>query len=211
MQALQKTEDRVYSDITVYSYKDSFVLEPNVVGRMHQPGSLVIKRGEFSLSTLDVVNPDQQPIRVVQCCGLVGAVRLLAGYYLIIINEKNLVGTIRGHAIYSIRSINFLPFASSNKHLNDKQRRYEATYISMIENLLQDGYFYFSYSLDLTTSLKNVNTKSKKYADESPSLYKMATDEYFWNLPMLDRFSQFNIDVGILWIILLSLLIYYIF
>ena len=154
------------------------------------------------MSFVDDVDPNLPPTRVLQCQGLIGVIQLLAGPYLIAITEKIPVGTIRGHPVYQISRVRFIPFVLNTSQLNERQKRHESTYISIIESLLQDKHFYFSYSLDLTTSLKRVHVKSAPngtcsvpVTTSSRGLRHLATNKYFWNHQLLDYFRVHDLPV----------------
>lgn len=47
-----------------------------------------------------------------------------AGPYLIVATDNSLVGSIDGHAIYSITNFDIIPFSKSTIHLSDMQVTY---------------------------------------------------------------------------------------
>lgn len=53
--------------------------------------------------------------------GVLGRIKLLAGYYLIVITERKLMGQICGHDIWRIENIEIIPFNKTLLHLNQKQ------------------------------------------------------------------------------------------
>ncbi|KAG8186312.1 hypothetical protein JTE90_007333 [Oedothorax gibbosus] len=83
--------------------------------------------------------------------GIVGFVRFLEGYYLILITKRKRVGYIGHHAIYKIQDtcMVYIP--------NDGEKNmhpHEAKYVKLFQSMDLSSDFYFSYSYDLTHTLQ---------------------------------------------------------
>lgn len=81
------------------------------------------------------------------------------------------MGRLRGHMVYKVAAIEFLPLRERPLHDYD-----EDTYLALVKELLRTGPMYFSYSLDLTNSFQR-----QSQSDPSLPMWKRADDRFFWN------------------------------
>ena len=132
MQSVQHNRS-VYSDLTLYVYQGFFVIEPNLLRSYNvKPKSLVIEKTTQQVSESSVPQMNETPRSVIQIYGVIGVVTLLAGPYLVVIMDRQLVGSVRGHSVYSVSAVKLLPFANVAKisQLSDRAKKYEVTYIA---------------------------------------------------------------------------------
>jgi len=106
--------------------------------------------------------------------GLLGFIRFLGGYYLVVITQKQRVSKICKHSIYCISGTCiyalFLPNAKDTK------------YLDMLNSILQIGKdFYFSYTYDLTSTLQDSVIKGIKEKNN-------INTEFVWNWYLLSEF-----------------------
>ncbi|OQR75685.1 polyphosphoinositide phosphatase-like [Tropilaelaps mercedesae] len=94
------------------------------------------------------INPDGACEKL-SCFGLVGLVRFLEGYYMVLITRRKQVAAIGQHAVYKIEEtvMKYLP-AKAPSHPD------EPRYAKMFTNVDLRSNFYFSYSYDLTHTLQ---------------------------------------------------------
>lgn len=92
--------------------------------------------------------------RATSAFGIVGFVRFLKGYYLILVTKRRKVASVGQHSIYKVEdtSIRYIPHESCriNKSLDDEEERYRKLFL----NVDLTANFYFSYSYDLTHTLQ---------------------------------------------------------
>eukprot|EP00058_Branchiostoma_floridae_P018686 XP_002604175.1 hypothetical protein BRAFLDRAFT_278184 [Branchiostoma floridae] len=111
------------------------------------------------LSMLDVGNRATRPAqkggagltRTVSAFGIVGFVRFLEGYYIVLITKRRRVAILGGHTIYKIEdtSMIYIPNDSVRNAHPDESR-----YVKIFQNVDLSSNFYFSYSYDLTHTLQ---------------------------------------------------------
>lgn len=53
--------------------------------------------------------------------GVLGRIRLVAGFYLVVITNRKHVGQISGHDIWRIEEVDLIQFTKTSLHLNLKQ------------------------------------------------------------------------------------------
>ncbi|KAJ3390138.1 phosphatidylinositol-3,5-bisphosphate 5-phosphatase [Lobulomyces angularis] len=125
--------------------------------------------------------------------GLIGFIKFLEGYYIILINKRSAVALIGGHYIYHIDDTEMLRIFSSTQKTENSIN--EESYRQMFLQVQKRKHFYFSYSYDITNSLqknlefkgnsetniKENNIKNKKLNDNN-FIYN---DMFIWNLFLL--------------------------
>ncbi|XP_068698688.1 polyphosphoinositide phosphatase-like [Montipora foliosa] len=92
--------------------------------------------------------------RSISAYGIVGFVKFLEGYYIILITERRKVAQIGSHSIYKIEDTKLIPIG--NEFVKQKiQHPDEAKYVKIFQNVDLSSNFYFSYSYDLTHNLQH--------------------------------------------------------
>jgi len=83
--------------------------------------------------------------------GVVGFVKFLEGYYMILITKRRKVALVGHHTIYKVEDVAmvYIPSESGRKHDSE-----EAKYVKIFQSVDLSSNFYFSYSYDLTHSLQ---------------------------------------------------------
>ena len=81
---------------------------------------------------------------------ILGFIRFLKGYYLVLVTKRQRVAKILRHSIYTIKDIQLLPLftSTSSQHREDENK-----YINYFQQVHISQGFYFSYTYDLTRSL----------------------------------------------------------
>ncbi|CAO1341880.1 unnamed protein product [Diamesa tonsa] len=98
--------------------------------------------------------------------GIVGFVRFLEGYYLILVTKRNKIGVIGNHVIYTIKDTTIYRIsAESNKNSNPL----ESKYLKMFMNVDLSSNFYFSYSYDISRTLQ-YNMAEPKFVGENVNI-----------------------------------------
>ncbi|KAK9307836.1 hypothetical protein QLX08_001916 [Tetragonisca angustula] len=90
--------------------------------------------------------------RLVPAFGLLGFVRFLEGYYIILVTKRRKVAVIGHHTIYKIEdtSMIYIPNDTIRVFHPEEQR-----YVKMFQSIDLSSNFYFSYSYDLTHTLQH--------------------------------------------------------
>ena len=116
------------------------------------------------LQMIDVGNRSKQAAqrnvagmtKTLSAFGVVGFVKFLEGYYMILITKRRKVALVGHHTIYKVEDVAmvYIPSESVRKHDSE-----EAKYVKMFQSVDLSSNFYFSYSYDLTHSLQYNMTK----------------------------------------------------
>ena len=88
--------------------------------------------------------------------GLLGFIRFLKGYYIVMITEKKKIARIGRHNIYIVKDIVIKPLFRSGpsdgtSHYNKEE---EAKFVQAFRDIEMSKGFYFSYTYDITHSLQ---------------------------------------------------------
>lgn len=94
---------------------------------------------------------------VTSCYGIVGFIKFLGPYYMLLITKRRQIGTICGHTIYAVSRSEMIPLSNpavrSNIAISKNENRYKKLLCSV--DLTKD--FFFSYSYQVMRSLqKNI-------------------------------------------------------
>ncbi|GFZ04316.1 phosphoinositide phosphatase family protein [Actinidia rufa] len=91
---------------------------------------------------------------VTTCYGIVGFIKFLGPYYMLLITKRRKIGTICGHAVYAITKSEMIPIPNptvqSNMNYSKNENRYKKLLCSV--DLTKD--FFFSYSYHVMHSLQ---------------------------------------------------------
>lgn len=97
--------------------------------------------------------------RTVSAFGIVGFIRFLEGFYLILMTKRRRVAMVGHHTIYKIEDISMIYIPHDSVRC---PHRDEAKYMKMFQNIDLSSNFYFSYSYDLTHTLQYNMTVPKR-------------------------------------------------
>ncbi|RVE55803.1 hypothetical protein OJAV_G00229770 [Oryzias javanicus] len=89
--------------------------------------------------------------RSVGAFGIVGFVRFLEGYYIVLITKRRKMADIGGHSIYKIEDTTMIYIPNDSVRVTHPD---EARYVRIFQNVDLSSNFYFSYSYDLSHSLQ---------------------------------------------------------
>lgn len=88
--------------------------------------------------------------KTISAFGIVGFVRFLEGYYLILITKRRRVAQLGHHVIYKIEDTSMIYIPSEKSDKNSQ----ETKYVKLFQNIDLSSNFYFSYSYDITHTLQ---------------------------------------------------------
>lgn len=159
------------------------IVKPQSLSEIVREDPLVYTANEIA-DILDMIHEGNKTsgglIKVCDACAIVGFMKFLNGYYLILITQRKEVGCIAGNFIYSIKATEMFPikpreepesntfkliWKSLNKRLTQTNNEIaENRYLGLFQFVDMTKDFFFSYSYDLTHTLQHnfivTNTKS---------------------------------------------------
>ncbi|KAG2173935.1 hypothetical protein INT44_000048 [Umbelopsis vinacea] len=148
------------------------------------PKTLIISRSptdnidaaEIPLSKIKVEGGSTPPSNVVESktvYGVVGFITLQNNEYIIVITDRERIGTIKNADVYRVKSVSVVSITRNN--MTPNQAKSENIYLQKLEDHFDTNNMYFSYGYDLTQSLQ-------RQASTSPHPgWKQADPRFFWN------------------------------
>ncbi|PIN09546.1 putative phosphoinositide phosphatase [Handroanthus impetiginosus] len=130
---LEQSELSVTEDSTTYSEIECY----DLLKRIHE--------GNKSTGGLKFVTT---------CYGIVGFIKFLGPYYMLLITKRRKIGTICGHAVYSIAKSEMIPIPNSTAHPNMAYSKNENRYKKLLRAVDLTKDFFFSYSYLVMLSLQ---------------------------------------------------------
>ncbi|XP_052243737.1 polyphosphoinositide phosphatase-like isoform X1 [Dreissena polymorpha] len=137
-------------------------------------------------------------MKYVSAYGIVGFVRFLEGYYMVLVTKRSIAAVIGGHVTYKIEDtvMQYIPNMPADKYMHPDEPRY----VKMFQSVDLSSNFYFSYSYDLTHTLQynmapSVDPKfgEPKQTDKHKSnVYgvKVAPERnYVWNKYLIEPYQ----------------------
>ncbi|KAK4479192.1 hypothetical protein RD792_014703 [Penstemon davidsonii] len=97
---------------------------------------------------------------VTSCYGIVGFIKFLGPYYMVLITKRRKIGTICGHAVYSIAKSEMILIPNSTVESNMAYSKNENRYKKLLRTMDLTRDFFFSYSYHVMLSLqKNLSNR----------------------------------------------------
>ncbi|GJP30715.1 hypothetical protein CLOM_g4900 [Closterium sp. NIES-68] len=164
----------------VWQYSDQLLLEPLDAST----SCLAIRRSDGSLSVGGEPSLAGTVSEPKSACLLLGFIELLAGTYVLLVTNRQLVGAFKGAHVFRATAFDIVPCCSKDS-LTPKQKADEEEYLVRLRSALSAHGLFFSYSADITTSLQR---EALAEASTGPKpLWKQVDDRFFWNLHLQQR------------------------
>uniref|UniRef100_A0A8C5NGZ8 SAC domain-containing protein n=1 Tax=Gouania willdenowi TaxID=441366 RepID=A0A8C5NGZ8_GOUWI len=179
---IDRTEPRdlvIIDDKHVYNQQDV----QELLGRLDQGNRTKIgQKGSSGLS------------RAVTAFGIVGFVRFLEGYYMVLITKHRKMADIGGHSIYKIEDTTMIYIPNDSVRVTHPD---EARYVRIFQSVDLSSNFYFSYSYDLSHSLQyNLTLLQRPFELWSSSAAAPSAEEEVHTASKHDSFDIFE-DEGL--------------
>lgn len=173
---------KLYDSLNLYTTPESYYVQPIE----NESVLLYIDRvtEEMSLQTNNGQIPPSAKMRTI--FGVLGRIRLVAGFYLVVITNRKHVGQVSGHDIWQIEEVDLIQFTKTSLHLSQKQDEWDKNYRGMLTSILSTSHFYYSYTYDITHTLQRLRATSPDFL--SIPLFKRADPRFVWNGYLLDQF-----------------------
>ncbi|XP_055801844.1 phosphoinositide phosphatase SAC2-like isoform X2 [Solanum dulcamara] len=141
---LESSELIIHEDPTIYSGSECLDLRK----RIHE--------GNKSTGGLKFVS---------RCYGIIGFIKFLGPYYLLVITERRKIGKICGHAVYAITKTEMFPVPNSTVLSNMAYSKDENRYKKLLSKMDLTKDYFFSYSYHIMLSFqKNLSNSQTELA-----------------------------------------------
>ncbi|KAL3038713.1 hypothetical protein AAZX31_01G146600 [Glycine max] len=173
---------KLYTRMRLWEFPDQYVIEPTDGS---SGSSLAVSRVDGSMKLIDEL-PECSTLRVPKIYtifGVVGMLKLLAGSYLLVITERESVGSYLGHPIFKISKLKVFPCDNSLKN-TPPEKKIEMEFSGLLNVAEKTSGLFFSYETNLTLSAQRLND----LGDESRllPLWRQAEPRFLWNNYMLE-------------------------
>ncbi|XP_006340833.1 phosphoinositide phosphatase SAC6 [Solanum tuberosum] len=182
---------KLYTRMRLWEFPDQYVVEPT-------DGScgscLEISRVDGSVKLIDEV-PECNSVRVPKIqkiFGVIGILKLLAGSYVLVITDRECVGSYFGHPIFKVSSMKFYPCDQSLKNSTAEKKNMEAQFSALLNVIERTPGLYFSYDVNITLSAQRLHD----LGDESKMLplWRQADPRFVWNNYMMEQLIDNKLD-----------------
>ncbi|KAM0970121.1 hypothetical protein ACFX14_018218 [Malus domestica] len=182
---------KLYTRMRLWEFPDQYVIEPTDGS---QGSSLAISRVDGSMQLIEKL-PDSSSVRVPKIrtiFGVVGMLKLLAGSYLMVITDREQVGSYLGHSIFKVSSLKVFPCDHSLKNSPAEQKKMETEFSGLLNIAEKTPGLYFSYETNLTLSTQRLHD----LGDESKllPLWRQAEPRFLWNNYMMEGMIDNKLD-----------------
>ncbi|XP_009601928.1 phosphoinositide phosphatase SAC6-like [Nicotiana tomentosiformis] len=185
------SSQKLYKRMRLWEFPDQYVVEPTD----GSSGScLEISRVDGSMKLIDEI-PNCSSLRVPKIrtiFGVIGILKLLAGSYLLVITERESVGSYLGHPIFKVSSMKVFPCDHSLKNTPAEQKKMEAEFSALLNVAERTPGLYFSYDVNITLSAQRLHD----LGDESKllPLWRQADPRFLWNNYMMEVLIDHKLD-----------------
>ncbi|MCD9560831.1 Fimbrin, actin-bundling protein [Datura stramonium] len=185
------SSQKLYKRMRLWEFPDQYVVEPTD----GSSGScLEISRVDGSMKLKDEI-PHCSSLRVPKIrtiFGVIGMLKLLAGSYLLVITERESVGSYMGHPIFKVSSMKVFPCDHSLKNTPVEQKKMEAEFSALLNVAEKTPGLYFSYDVNITLSAQRLHD----LGDESKllPLWRQADPRFLWNNYMMEVLIDHKLD-----------------
>lgn len=182
---------KLYTRMRLWEFPDQYIVEPTDGSSCPH---LAINRTDGSINLIDEL-PECSSVRVPKIWtifGVVGMLKLLAGSYLLVIMERECVGSYLGHPIFKVSSLKTFPCNHSLKNSPEEQKKMETKFSGLLNVAERTPGLYFSYDVNLTLSAQRLHD----LGDESKllPLWRQADPRFLWNNYMLEVLIENKLD-----------------
>ncbi|KAH7692020.1 Phosphoinositide phosphatase SAC6 protein [Dioscorea alata] len=186
-----ESDKKLFTRLRLWEFPDRYVFE-NADGVADSYLSISRADGSMELiGDLPQCATGQSP-KVRTVYGLIGVQRILVGSYLLVIAQRECVGSYLGHAIYKVSRLEILPCNLALKSTDAAKKKMETEFSMLLNAAEGTSGLYFSYDINLTLCaqrLHDLGDESKKLP-----LWRQADPRFLWNSYMLEPLIDNNLD-----------------
>ncbi|CAD5211242.1 unnamed protein product [Bursaphelenchus okinawaensis] len=138
-------------------------------------------------------NPNPGLIRTLdKALGIIGAVRFLEGYYLLVVTKAKVAASIGHHIIYKVEDVSMVYLLASGAPISADEQRYAKLFQTV--DMTTD--FYFSYTYDLSRNLQEnvLKVQGVTFNKTAYSLEMSSENKFVWNEYLLQPFRKNDVS-----------------
>ncbi|XP_058108077.1 phosphoinositide phosphatase SAC6-like isoform X2 [Magnolia sinica] len=185
------SEQKLYTRMRLWELPDQYIIEPTD-GTFDS--YLAISRVDGSLNLIEDL-PHASFVRAPKIrtvFGVIGMLKLVAGAYVVVITERECVGSYLGHPIFRASSLQILPCNQSLRSSSAEQKKLETEFSVLLNAAERASGLYFSYDVNLTLSAQRLHDLGNE--SKLLPLWRQADPRYLWNNYMLEVLIEKKLD-----------------
>eukprot|EP01114_Cavostelium_apophysatum_P012537 TRINITY_DN2828_c0_g1_i1.p1 TRINITY_DN2828_c0_g1~~TRINITY_DN2828_c0_g1_i1.p1 ORF type:complete len:1101 (-),score=229.55 TRINITY_DN2828_c0_g1_i1:34-3336(-) len=167
---------------------------------VESPVCLIISRIDFSFERkpFNEIAKDPQFINTTGqvIYGCLGIINFLAGGYLVVISERELIGMLKSKPVYKILETKTIQIPVDYSELNEEEKKVERDHMGMLDQFLGSCNFYFSHGFDITQSLQAQSQFTSEQLQQP--IWKRADKRFFWNHYLTKKLQIAGLDEWII-------------
>ncbi|KAJ3695658.1 hypothetical protein LUZ60_001035 [Juncus effusus] len=182
-------EAKLITRLRLWEFSDKYIFEP-VDG--FSDSSLKISRTDGSMEIIGEIPQNAQNVKTKTVYGIVGMIKLLVGSYVVVIKERENVGTYLNHPIFKITSLQILPCNISLNASSSEQKKMEAEFTALLNASERLSGLYFSYEVNLTLCSQRLHDLGNE--SKSLPLWRQAEPRFLWNNYLMEPLIENKLD-----------------
>ncbi|CAL4916476.1 unnamed protein product [Urochloa decumbens] len=128
--------------------------EPTSLSLVQDPTCYVAIERDDLLRRIHAGNKATGGLKRIDCHGIVGFVKFLGPYYMLLITESCKIGTILGHDIYSVHKSQIIPIPAPHLLPSVAKSNDEKRYLKQLHSVDLSKDFFYSFSYNLAQTLE---------------------------------------------------------
>ncbi|XP_078153061.1 phosphoinositide phosphatase SAC7-like isoform X2 [Carex rostrata] len=186
---MEESPHKLHSKLRLWEYPDKYIFEPidGVTDSILQ-----INRADGSMQTIGEMPQHTQNAKVGTVYGVVGMIRLLIGSYVLVVKERENVGTYLGHPIFKISSLQLLPCDHSLKASSSEQKKMEAEFTALLKASQKVSGLYLSYEVNITLCSQRLHDLGNE--SKSLPLWRQVKQRFLWNNYLMELLIENKLD-----------------
>lgn len=184
-------DKKLYTRMRLWEFVDKYIVEPV---DSSADSYLSISRSDGSLALIGELpqcGSTQSP-KVQTIFGMFGMLRLVVGSYLLVITQRECVGSYLGHPIFKVSALQILPCNHSLNNSSAEQKKLEAEFSVLLSAAERTPGLYFSYDVNLTLSAQRLHDLGEE--SKNLPLWQQADPRFLWNNYLLEPFIESKVD-----------------
>ncbi|PAN42377.1 hypothetical protein PAHAL_8G129500 [Panicum hallii] len=173
---------KLHTRLRLWEFADRYVFEPVdgladlllSVSRVNGSMNLIEELPQRGSST----NPKVQIV-----FGVIGVLKLAVGTYLLVITDRDCVGSYLGHAVFKVTGLRVLP-CNSSPSASAEQKNVDTEFSELLDAAERTIGLYFSYDSNLTVTSQRLHELGDEF--KSLPLWRQAEPRFLWNGYLLE-------------------------
>ncbi|KAJ1279237.1 hypothetical protein BS78_04G139900 [Paspalum vaginatum] len=173
---------KLHTRLRLWEFADRYMFEPVdsladlllSVNRANGSMNLVEELPQNGPST----NPKHQIV-----FGVIGVLKLAVGTYLLVITDRDCVGSYLGHAVFKVTGLKVLP-CNNSLAASTEQKKVDTEFLELLDAAERTIGLYFSYDSNLTVTSQRLHELGDEF--KSLPLWRQAEPRFLWNGYLLE-------------------------